>query len=144
MRVGPIGLGGAHLGRVEGERFDERQAVATVHRALELGVNLIHVMPIMRCPEGSSDGGYAVSDFRRVDPRVGTNEDLRRLADSLHERDMLLALDERWPGIRDRVRDSRPSIRKHINIFVNGKRATLDTPLNGGSKVYVLTAMSGG
>lgn len=63
-------------------------------------------------------------------------------ADSVEE--MLVALDERWPGMRDRVRDSRPSIRKHINIFVDGKRATLDTALNGGSKVYVLTAMSGG
>jgi len=46
MLVSPIGLGGAHLGRVSGERFDERQAVATVHRALELGVNLIDTSPM--------------------------------------------------------------------------------------------------
>ena len=32
----------------------------------ELGVNLVHVMPILKCPQGASDGGYAVSDFRDV------------------------------------------------------------------------------
>lgn len=59
----------------------------------ELGVNLIHVMPLMRCPEGKSDGGYAVSDFRDIDPRAGTLEDLKNLAVDMHERDMLLVLD---------------------------------------------------
>lgn len=58
--------------------------------------------------------------------------------------DLLGKLDERWPGMRDRVRDERPSIRKHMNIFVDGRRGALDTPLKTGSKVYVLTAMSGG
>src|SRR5690606_10263278 len=45
----------------------------------ELGVNLVHIMPIMRCPEGKSDGGYAVSNFREIDPRVGTLEDVQEL-----------------------------------------------------------------
>lgn len=58
--------------------------------------------------------------------------------------EMLDALEKRWPGMRDRLRDERPAIRKHINIFVEGRRAALDTPLKPGSKVYVLTAMSGG
>jgi molybdopterin converting factor small subunit len=57
---------------------------------------------------------------------------------------MLDALEARWPGMRDRLRDERPAIRKHINIFVDGHRAGLDTPLRPGAKVYVLTAMSGG
>jgi molybdopterin converting factor small subunit len=35
-------------------------------------------------------------------------------------------------------------VRRHINIFVDGERATLDTPLRDGVKVYVLTAISGG
>ena len=59
----------------------------------ELGVNLVHVMPILKCPQGASDGGYAVSDFRDIDERVGTLEDLGRLADSMRQRDMLLTLD---------------------------------------------------
>lgn len=59
----------------------------------ELGINLIHIMPIMRCPEGKSDGGYAVSDFRNVDPRVGTLEDVQSLAQDMQNRDMCLVLD---------------------------------------------------
>ena len=59
----------------------------------DLGINLVHVMPILKCPQGASDGGYAVSDFRDIDERVGTLEDLRRLAEKMRRRDMLLTLD---------------------------------------------------
>lgn len=59
----------------------------------ELGVNMIHIMPILQCPDGKSDGGYAVSDFRKVDSRIGTNEDLHDLSESLQKRDILLTLD---------------------------------------------------
>jgi sulfur-carrier protein len=54
------------------------------------------------------------------------------------------ALDRRWPGMRDRLCDSRPAIRRHINVFVDGERATLATVLEPGTEVYVLTAISGG
>ncbi|KUO53965.1 MAG: molybdopterin synthase sulfur carrier subunit [Alphaproteobacteria bacterium BRH_c36] len=53
-------------------------------------------------------------------------------------------LEERWPGMRDRLTDSRPSIRKHLNIFVGADKAQLDTPVSAGTKVTILTAMSGG
>ena len=59
----------------------------------ELGVNLVHVMPILKCPQGASDGGYAVSDFRDVDERVGSLEDIRELARQMGQRNMLLTLD---------------------------------------------------
>ncbi len=59
----------------------------------ELGVDLLHLMPLMRCPPGASDGGYAVSDFREVDPRVGTLEQVKELGRRMHERRMLLMLD---------------------------------------------------
>lgn len=59
----------------------------------ELGVNMVHIMPMMVCPKGASDGGYAVSNFRDIDPRVGTLDELDQLADSMHKREMLLALD---------------------------------------------------
>lgn len=64
-----------------------------LHYFQELGVNLVHIMPIMRCPEGKSDGGYAVSNFREIDPRAGTLEDLNDLAVEMRERDLLLVLD---------------------------------------------------
>ncbi|MGH6814712.1 MAG: MoaD/ThiS family protein [Hyphomicrobiaceae bacterium] len=57
---------------------------------------------------------------------------------------MIGALDARWPGMRDRLCDSTPGIRRHLNVFVDGRRATLQTPLRADAKIFVLTAMSGG
>lgn len=54
------------------------------------------------------------------------------------------ALDARWPGMRDRLCDSRPAIRRHINVFVGGKRAGLATRLEPGTEMVVLMAISGG
>ncbi len=59
----------------------------------DLGVNMVHVMPILKCPKEHSDGGYAVSDFREVDDRYGTMKDLDRLAAELRKRNILLTLD---------------------------------------------------
>ncbi len=59
----------------------------------ELGINMIHVMPILECPKGASDGGYAVSNFRDVDERIGTLADLLVLSKELRQRDILLTLD---------------------------------------------------
>jgi sulfur-carrier protein len=59
-------------------------------------------------------------------------------------RDAIDALDARWPGMRDRVCDSRPAIRRHINVFVDGEKAVLDTPLAPGTEVIIMTAISGG
>jgi molybdopterin synthase sulfur carrier subunit len=57
---------------------------------------------------------------------------------------MVDALEARWPGMRDRICDSRPAIRRHMNVFVDGRRAKLDTPLKPGADVFILTAISGG
>ena len=54
------------------------------------------------------------------------------------------ALDARWPGMRDRLCDARPAIRRHINVFVEGERATLKTRLAPGAEVFVITAITGG
>ncbi|MEZ5502449.1 MAG: alpha-amylase family glycosyl hydrolase [Halioglobus sp.] len=59
----------------------------------ELGVNLVHVMPILECPVGASDGGYAVSDFRNINARAGSLRELGVLAGDLRRRQMLLTLD---------------------------------------------------
>jgi molybdopterin synthase sulfur carrier subunit len=57
---------------------------------------------------------------------------------------MIDALDSRWPGMRDCLCDSTPAIRRHINVFVAGQRATLATRLAAGADVFILTAISGG
>ncbi len=59
-------------------------------------------------------------------------------------REMVDALDAMWPGMRDRICDTRPAIRKHMNVFVDGERVTIDHPLTPGAQVFVLTAISGG
>lgn len=58
--------------------------------------------------------------------------------------EMVDALDALWPGMRERICDETPSIRRHINVFVDGHRARLSTPLAPGADVFVLTAISGG
>jgi sulfur-carrier protein len=58
--------------------------------------------------------------------------------------EMIDALDARWPGMRDRLCDSTPRVRRHINIFVDGERATLETHVAPGAEVFVMTAISGG
>lgn len=58
--------------------------------------------------------------------------------------EMVDMLEARWPGMRDRLCDSTPAIRRHINVFVGGRRASLATPLPPGADVFILTAISGG
>ena len=53
-------------------------------------------------------------------------------------------LDERTPGLRNRLVDSGPTIRQHINVFVDGERAALDTPVGPNATVHVIPAVSGG
>jgi molybdopterin synthase sulfur carrier subunit len=53
-------------------------------------------------------------------------------------------LDQRWPGLRDRLCQSGPALRPHINVYVEGRRAELDTPLDTASRVDVIAAISGG
>jgi molybdopterin synthase sulfur carrier subunit len=53
-------------------------------------------------------------------------------------------LDEQTPGIRNRLVDSGPVIRQHINVFVDSEPAALDTPLRPDSTVHVIPAVSGG
>ena len=59
----------------------------------KLGVNFLHLMPVMESPAGESDGGYAVSDFRKVDKRFGTIEELKAVQEKMNEEEMYLMLD---------------------------------------------------
>jgi molybdopterin synthase sulfur carrier subunit len=53
-------------------------------------------------------------------------------------------LDERTPGIRNRLVDSGPMIRQHINVYVDSQPAGLDTPVAAGSTIHIIPAVSGG
>jgi amylosucrase/maltose alpha-D-glucosyltransferase/alpha-amylase len=60
---------------------------------LELGVNYLHLMPVFSVPEADNDGGYAVSSYREVDPRLGSMEELCELARELRHHGISLCLD---------------------------------------------------
>lgn len=58
--------------------------------------------------------------------------------------EVLARMDERWPGVRDRLCEPGPGLRRHIHIYVDRERAGLDTPLGPHSRVDVIAAISGG
>jgi sulfur-carrier protein len=53
-------------------------------------------------------------------------------------------LDAQVPGLRNRILDAGPTIRTHLNVFVEGQRATLATPVPPNATVHVIPAVSGG
>ena len=59
----------------------------------DCGVNYLHLMPLLESPAGRSDGGYAVADFRKVEPALGTMKDLASLARDCHKRGIAVCLD---------------------------------------------------
>ncbi len=59
----------------------------------ELNVRYLHLMPLLKMPKKENDGGYAVSDFRQVDERIGTIDELSHLADVCREQKMSICLD---------------------------------------------------
>ena len=54
------------------------------------------------------------------------------------------ALDRTVPGLRDRLVESGPRLRPHINVFVDGSPAELGTAIGAGSVIHVIPAVSGG
>ena len=59
----------------------------------ECNVNYLHLMPFLATPKGKSDGGYAVADYRTVQPSLGTMEDLAALSEKCHDQGMSLCMD---------------------------------------------------
>jgi molybdopterin synthase sulfur carrier subunit len=58
--------------------------------------------------------------------------------------ELIWRLNKYWPGMRDRLCTSDGAIRKHLTIFVDGERASLDTALQPGAEVRIIPAVSGG
>ncbi|MFP3999593.1 MAG: alpha-amylase family glycosyl hydrolase [Desulfobacterales bacterium] len=59
----------------------------------KLGLTYLHIMPLFAAPHGNSDGGYAVSDYRAINPDIGTMQELSYLAGTLHKEGISLVLD---------------------------------------------------
>ncbi|MBP7096208.1 MAG: hypothetical protein KBC36_08985 [Spirochaetia bacterium] len=80
----------AYLDRFSGDFRGFRERLPHLER---LGARIVHLMPFFPCPAGNNDGGYAVSDYLGVDPRLGTVADLVEAARELHRRGLYLAAD---------------------------------------------------
>jgi signal peptidase I len=72
---------------------DLRGVIDRLDYAVECGVNYLHLMPLLDSPKENSDGGYAVADFRKVQPQLGTMDDLRELTALCHKRGIDCCLD---------------------------------------------------
>lgn len=59
----------------------------------ELGINFLHLMPLLDSPKVKNDGGYAVSDYRKIDNRFGSNQDFKKVTKTLRDKDTLVMLD---------------------------------------------------
>ena len=77
-------------------------------------------------------------------PLFGGDLPRRLEIDAATVKEAIDRLDERWPGLRDRLCDPGPALRHHIHVYVDRERAALDTPLDERSRVDVVTAISGG
>jgi amylosucrase len=77
----------------DGFTEDLKDLLSKISYFEELGINLVHIMPILECPENASDGGYAVSNYRKIDERVGDLEDIQNIAQEMKNKDILLVLD---------------------------------------------------
>ena len=58
--------------------------------------------------------------------------------------DVIAALDARAPGLRDRLVEAGPRLRRHINVYVDAQPADLGTAVGADSVVHVIPAVSGG
>lgn len=89
----------------------------------ELGVTYLHLMPLLRTRAGENDGGYAVMDYRSVEPRLGSMDDLAHLAGRLRDRGVSLCVDvvinhtayeHEW-AVKARAGD--PAYRAYYRVF---------------------------
>ncbi len=58
--------------------------------------------------------------------------------------DAIEELNERWPGLRDRLCEPGPVLRRHINVYVDRQRAELASPIGPDTRVDVIAAITGG
>ena len=89
----------------------------------DLGLTYVHLMPLFAVRPGDNDGGYAISNYRSVDPRLGTVADLRALASELREAGISLVLDFVFNHTADdhdwamKAQQGDPEFRDYYYIF---------------------------
>src|SRR4029079_2285312 len=94
----------------------------------------------------SGVGGVAVADVHLPSTLPPLFPELPRRLDvaAASVDEAIERLDERWPGLRDRLCEPGPVLRPHINVFVDRERAALDSAITASSRVDVIAAITGG
>ena len=72
---------------------DLKKLIEKIEYFKELGITYLHLMPLLKPRDGENDGGYAVEDYRAIDPRLGTMEDFITLVDALRKENILVCID---------------------------------------------------
>jgi glycosidase len=72
---------------------DLKNFIKKVDYFVDLGITYIHLMPLLRAREGNSDGGYAVADYKDVDPRLGSMDDLKKVIEVYQSKGIAIAID---------------------------------------------------
>lgn len=70
-----------------------KQLVKKVDYFKDLGITYIHLMPLLKPRDGENDGGYAVEDYRSIDPRLGTMEDFIHVMDVFRKSGISVCID---------------------------------------------------
>ena len=63
-------------------------------------------------------------------------------------KEVLKEMDGNYPGIRNYILDEQGSLRRHVNIFIDGRlisdRVALSDHFSEKSEIYIIQALSGG
>lgn len=107
------------------ERFGKTLAELPEHLGYlnDLGVNYLHLMPLLQPRPGDNDGGYAVQSYRHVREDLGDIDDLRTLATTLRREGITLVLDlvlnhvAREHEWAEKARAGDPHYRRYFHIY---------------------------
>jgi len=72
---------------------DLRHLIEKVSYFEDLGITYVHLMPLLKPRDGENDGGYAVEDYRQIDPRLGSLEDFIDVLDTFRHHGIRVCID---------------------------------------------------
>ena len=125
-------------------RYEHGPAVRKRRRGRVMGRD--RELPALHLLGRSGGRGVAVAALHlpATLPRLFTDLPRELEIEAATVSDAIDGLEQRWPGMRDRLCEPGRGLRPHINVYVDRERAGLDTALQPRSRVDILAAISGG
>lgn len=111
--------------RFFGERDCLKALTAQLPRIADMGADILWIMPINEPGELKAFGSpYCIKDFKKVNPRYGTLEDLKALVADAHGRGMKVMLD--W--VANHTSWDNPWVEAHPNWYVHDANGNIISP----------------